>query len=421
MAAGEWQEALPFIANSLSDEPKAISMLLCTSRAASQVIHQSCIGSMELACHLRNEAQAQQFAAFLAKHARLLKALDVQLPDDRKERETAEQLLAAALNKASTSAARVAEATLAGGAVAAAAVQKDCGSSTQQPQQQQQLFLRSFHCKHTCRQLLQQVVGSCSSSLTRVEVSVHTRMHQHDADATAAAVANLSSLRTLSLTFNTDQTPGQSSLSAGAAAPPVNSDGTYVTGAMLSAVMHLPQLTHLQLNNIHTPRGSSSSSLAYVTQLLAGLPDLCSFELSCVPLDATSALDDTASAAPAAAAAASLTRLQLRDCDLTDDVLLSLVRGMSALQRMDISSNMLLTDAALTGLAGQLPQLEELHAVVTSITHTARSSLQATRPGLTVKLGRAARKPVSGLLVYAWYELPACVGGFCLLLGQWCC
>jgi Leucine-rich repeat (LRR) protein len=145
---------------------------------------------------------------------------------------------------------------------------------------------------------------------------------------------------------------------------------------MLAAAAQLRQVTQLQLNNIYTSRHSSSSNiLESMAQAIAGMPDLRCLELSCVTLDAA-----TAARIGTAPAASKLTRLQLRDCELENDMLLSAVRGMSALQHLDVSNNLLLTDAALTGLAGELPQLVELDAVMTNITRAARDSLQATRP-----------------------------------------
>jgi hypothetical protein len=115
----------------------------------------------------------------------------------------------------------------------------------------------------------------------------------------------------------------------------------------------------------------------------------------CVTLDAAATAAAQIGTAPAAS---KLTRLQLRDCELEDNTLLSAVRGMSALQHLDVSNNLLLTDAALAGLAGELPQLVELDAVMNNITRAARDRLQATRTGLAVKLGRPRRIPVSGCL-----------------------
>jgi hypothetical protein len=204
MAADSWHDALPFVASRLTDEPKAISVLLCTSRAAAQAIEKACTGSLELCLQLHNEAQVQRITPFLAKHAKLLKALEL-------------------------------------------------------------------------------------SCVTR--------------DAAAAAAAA---------------------------------------------------------------------------------------QIGTTP------------------AAAKLTRLRLQDCELGDATLLALVRGMSALQHLDVSNNLLLTDAALTGLAGELQQLVELDAVMTSITRAARDRLQATRPGLAVKLGRPRRIPVCGCLLDPVGGRPCC-------------
>jgi hypothetical protein len=49
--------------------------------------------------------------------------------------------------------------------------------------------------------------------------------------------------------------------------------------------------------------------------------------------------------------------VQLRDCDLEDGVLLSVVRGMSQLQRLDVRHNLLLADAALAAVTAELTQL----------------------------------------------------------------
>ncbi|WIA29729.1 hypothetical protein OEZ86_012207 [Tetradesmus obliquus] len=113
-------------------------------------------------------------------------------------------------------------------------------------------------------------------------------------------------------------------------------------------------------------------------------------------------------------AAAGLTKLQLRDCELEDDMLLVVVRGRPALQRLDVSRNLLLTDAALTAVAAQLPQLVELDVTLTSITRDACSSLQDSRPGLKISAGRTrnsmaakvgspATQPEAACGAYTWF------------------
>lgn len=107
MAEGTWRGVLPYVVVRLHDQPKVISALLCTSRAVAEVVLQSCPGTIELRCQMRSEAQAPQGAPFLAKYARLLKALKLQLPEDRQQRLNAEQLLILALATASTGVAGV--------------------------------------------------------------------------------------------------------------------------------------------------------------------------------------------------------------------------------------------------------------------------------------------------------------------------
>lgn len=160
---------------------------------------------------------------------------------------------------------------------------------------------------------------------------------------------------------------------------------------MLSALAHLSQLTQLELQLVHDSTSSTSLNLA-AAQAIAGLANLRCLELTDVWLG-------TAAAAQLGAmhAAAGLTKLQLRDCELEDDMLLVVVRSMPALQRLDVSSILLLTDAALTAVAAQLPQLVELDVTLTSKTRDACSSLQDSRPGLKISAGRTRNSMVSGL------------------------
>jgi hypothetical protein len=409
MAAGTWQDVLPFVAHCLCNQPKVISMLLCTSRTAAQLIEQSCTGSIEVCCQLRNRRQAQQIAAFLARHTGLLNALDVQLPEHEGNKAVLEHLLAAALGTVRPCSTNPAAEQI-------VRMERICAGirnikQQQQQQQEHQPLLQSFSCNSPSNVLLHQVSASCSSSLARLTVSMQLTMDEDDALAAAGAVASFRSLPNLSMTFITEQTPLMTRLTL-VSANQHSQARINCTAAMLSALSQLSQLTQLQLKYIYTS-SSSSSSAECVTQAIARLRNLRSLELWSV------ALDDAAAAAQlgAAPAAAALTRLQLQDCELDDHILRSIKRSMSSLQQLDVSGNLLLTDAALALIAERLPQLVELDASFTSITRAACSSLQSARPGLTGRAGRRRR----------WVRLHALIASDCCVVHrscvvcQWCC
>jgi hypothetical protein len=134
-----------------------------------------------------------------------LKALDAQLPEPEENRAEVAQLLAAAVATAS--------ARPTGPAAAqelpperACAGTRNTKQQQQQPQEHQ-LLLQSFSCNHPSNLLLHQAAASCSNTLARLEVSMQLRMEEDAALAVAGAEASLRSLRSLSLTFITEQTP----------------------------------------------------------------------------------------------------------------------------------------------------------------------------------------------------------------------
>jgi hypothetical protein len=381
-ATGAWQDALPLVvANNLYKHQPTVSALLCTSRAAAGVVMQSCTGRLELQCELRSVTRAKHMAAFLAKHAMLLRTLQLQLPAEEASRRQAEQLLAAALLKASTTA-----------AAAAAARSSATAESTQeqQQQQQQQLLLQGFSSKSPCLLLLQQVAASCRSRLTRLQVCIPLLTRQALAEIAAADLLQLTALRSLSLTFGSDKqyslAADSAQRAAGAAADTdqqgiMNSNASRNAEIVLDALAQLKQLTHLQLNVIC----NNSSTVQSLTRALAVLQHLCCLQICHVPLNVAEATEQLG-IIPAAAAA--LTKLQLLDCELDDRTLLAVLRSMSALQSLDVSKNPLLTDAALATAAEQLTQLVELNVEHTYVTRAACSRLQGSRPGLQIMAGR---------------------------------
>uniref|UniRef100_A0A383VPD0 HMG box domain-containing protein n=1 Tax=Tetradesmus obliquus TaxID=3088 RepID=A0A383VPD0_TETOB len=173
---------------------------------------------------------------------------------------------------------------------------------------------------------------------------------------------------------------------------------------MLSALAHLSQLTQLQLQRVYSSSSSSSSNNSnsldsVAAHAIAGLINLRSLELTDVPLAAAAAAQ-----LGTMHTAAGLTKLQLRDCELEDDVLLAAVRGMQKLQSLDVSENLLLTDSALAAVAAQLPRLVQLNVTLTGITRDACSSLQDSRPGLKV----LARRPAlaAPMVLTLWGDPP---------------
>lgn len=189
MDACAWQQALPLVvANSLHKKPQAISMLLCTSKAMADIVMHSCTGSLEVVCSLYDLTETKQMAAFLAKHASLLRTAALELQHDAKDRKIAEEVLAQALATASTSAAPQVTGE-------AAAVQSPKAARVKQDlQQQQHLPLQSFSSKPPSVLLLQELAASCSSSLTRLEVGWLISAHQGEVTAAAAAVSGLTAL-----------------------------------------------------------------------------------------------------------------------------------------------------------------------------------------------------------------------------------
>jgi hypothetical protein len=98
---------LPYviIGTDLCKDARSICVLLSTSKAIAQLLEQQCAGSITLRCDLGSLQQAEQFAAFIAKHGRLLQSLELQLPQGAAERRLAEHLLSSALASASHTAA----------------------------------------------------------------------------------------------------------------------------------------------------------------------------------------------------------------------------------------------------------------------------------------------------------------------------
>jgi hypothetical protein len=120
---------------------------------------------------------------------------------------------------------------------------------------------------------------------------------------------------------------------------------------------------------------------------IAGLPALQRLRMDMVHLGAAVA---QLAAGPAAAA---LTELQLTHCMLEDAFLLPVLQQMSALRKLDVSCNILLSNAVLEAVAAQLTRLEELDVRFSSMTSAAADRVRVRLPQLKVlQAGRPSRQ-----------------------------
>jgi hypothetical protein len=141
--------------------------------------------------------------------------------------------------------------------------------------------------------------------------------------------------------------------------------------------------------------GSSASAFSNlipdyscIVSAIVGLPALRCLAIKSVHLGAA-----VAQLAAGPAAAAALRKLRLTDCRLEDAHLLPVLQQTPSLRKLNVSHNILLSNAALEGAAAQLTGLKKLDVRFSSVTSAAANSLRGRLPQLmALQVGRPSRQ-----------------------------